>query len=179
MTDVQQEKLEQLLGKMVGDMGAAVNGALVMVGERLGLYRTLAERGPTSVSELAEATGELTNLMFEEQGKGVYVYTARGDQAINFDSRLGRRVYLHTTALGKSILSLYPDERVHAILDDVGMPDVTDRTITDRDELFDQLEESPAERPVAPGASCRSQLVPYGDRDEEPPHPVEMLAAAL
>jgi FAD/FMN-containing dehydrogenase/Fe-S oxidoreductase len=45
--------------------------------------------------------------------------------------------------------------------------------------LFDQLDDSPAEVPVAPGASCRSQLVPYGDRDEEPPHPVEVLAAAL
>ena len=44
------------------------------------------------LDKLAEETGELANLMFEEQGKGVYVYTARGDQAINFDSRLGRRV---------------------------------------------------------------------------------------
>jgi Fe-S oxidoreductase len=45
--------------------------------------------------------------------------------------------------------------------------------------LFDQLEESPAGQPVAPGASCRSQLVPYGDGETEPPHPVEKLAAAL
>jgi len=45
--------------------------------------------------------------------------------------------------------------------------------------LFDQLDDSPAERPVAPGASCRSQLVPYGDHDGEPPHPVEVLAASL
>jgi len=45
--------------------------------------------------------------------------------------------------------------------------------------LFEQLDESPAGRPVAPGASCRSQLVPYGDGETEPPHPVEKLAAAL
>ncbi|ELZ24523.1 putative oxidoreductase [Halosimplex carlsbadense 2-9-1] len=45
--------------------------------------------------------------------------------------------------------------------------------------LFDQLDDSPADRPVAPGASCRSQLVPYGDGESEPPHPVEKLAAAL
>mgnify|MGYP000515995134 CR=1 FL=1 len=45
--------------------------------------------------------------------------------------------------------------------------------------LFEQLDESPAGQPVAPGASCRSQLVPYGDGETEPPHPVEKLAAAL
>ncbi|WP_277540002.1 FAD-binding and (Fe-S)-binding domain-containing protein [Haloarcula laminariae] len=46
------------------------------------------------------------------------------------------------------------------------------------DILFDQVDESPAERVVAPGASCRTQL---GDREggEEPPHPVEALADAL
>ncbi|WP_459191309.1 FAD-binding and (Fe-S)-binding domain-containing protein [Halosimplex sp. J119] len=47
--------------------------------------------------------------------------------------------------------------------------------------LFDQVEDSPGETVVAPGASCRSQL---GDRDdadgdERPPHPVERLADAL
>ncbi len=44
--------------------------------------------------------------------------------------------------------------------------------------LFSQVEESPGDRVVAPGASCRTQL---GDRPdaEEPPHPVERLAAAV
>ncbi len=44
--------------------------------------------------------------------------------------------------------------------------------------LFDQVDESPAERVVAPGGSCRSQL---GDRDgaEKPPHPVEAVADAV
>jgi Fe-S oxidoreductase len=38
--------------------------------------------------------------------------------------------------------------------------------------------DSPGERVVAPGASCRSQL---GDREggDHPPHPVELLEAAL
>jgi len=44
--------------------------------------------------------------------------------------------------------------------------------------LFEQLDDSPATQPVAPGASCRSQLDGYGD-DGEPPHPIEVLAAAL
>jgi Fe-S oxidoreductase len=45
--------------------------------------------------------------------------------------------------------------------------------------LYDQADDSPAEQIVAPGASCRSQLVDYGYDDEEPPHPIEKAAAAL
>jgi Fe-S oxidoreductase len=49
------------------------------------------------------------------------------------------------------------------------------------DILYEQVDESPGERVVAPGASCRTQL---GDRegrveDGSPPHPVEVLAEAL
>jgi FAD/FMN-containing dehydrogenase/Fe-S oxidoreductase len=49
-----------------------------------------------------------------------------------------------------------------------------------RELLFDQLDRSSADAVVAPGASCRSQLAAYGDEDgEEPPHPIEKVAAVL
>jgi Fe-S oxidoreductase len=47
------------------------------------------------------------------------------------------------------------------------------------DLLLGQIGDSPAEKVVAPGASCRSQLDDLGDGDMEPPHPIEMVAAAL
>lgn len=50
-------KLEAFMGKMVGDMGAANGGALVILGERLGLYRALAQAGPSTSQQLAERTG--------------------------------------------------------------------------------------------------------------------------
>ena len=47
--------------------------------------------------------------------------------------------------------------------------------------LFDQVDDSPGDTVVAPGASCRSQLSDRdgGDTEEQPPHPVERLADAL
>lgn len=53
---VDQSKLEAFMGKMVGDMGAAMSGALVIVGAKLGLYRALAEGGPMNSEELAKRT---------------------------------------------------------------------------------------------------------------------------
>jgi FAD/FMN-containing dehydrogenase/Fe-S oxidoreductase len=45
--------------------------------------------------------------------------------------------------------------------------------------LFDQVESSPGGQVVAPGASCRAQLESRPGASEEPPHPVEKVAAAL
>ena len=38
---------DQFLGKMLTDVGAAMSGALVLIGDKLGLYKTLAEAWPT------------------------------------------------------------------------------------------------------------------------------------
>ena len=55
--DVNSDRLNAFMGKMVGDMGAALNASLVLLGDKLGLYRMLAAKGPMSSAELAKATG--------------------------------------------------------------------------------------------------------------------------
>jgi 2-polyprenyl-3-methyl-5-hydroxy-6-metoxy-1,4-benzoquinol methylase len=50
-------KFQQLVNKMVGDMGVAFGAGLVLVGDRLGLYKSLAESGPSTSIELASRTG--------------------------------------------------------------------------------------------------------------------------
>ena len=52
-----QAKLDAFMGKMLGDMGAAATAALVLVGDKLGLYRALAEVGPATPKALADKTG--------------------------------------------------------------------------------------------------------------------------
>ena len=49
------DKLNAFMGKMVGDMGAAISAALVVLGDHLGLYKGLAEHGPASSVDLARA----------------------------------------------------------------------------------------------------------------------------
>ena len=50
-------KLEAFMNKMVGDMGAAMSGSLVITGVKLGLYRSLFEKGAATSAELAERLG--------------------------------------------------------------------------------------------------------------------------
>jgi SAM-dependent methyltransferase len=54
---INESALQNLVGKMVGDLGAVVSGALVVLGDRLGLYRALTEVGPADSAELARHTG--------------------------------------------------------------------------------------------------------------------------
>jgi hypothetical protein len=54
---INPEKLNQFIGKFVGDLGAAIQGPSILIGEQLGLYRALAAGGPLRPEGLAEKTG--------------------------------------------------------------------------------------------------------------------------
>ena len=54
---VDEAVLHNLLGKMVGDLGAAMGAALVIAGDKLGLYKAMAGAGPITSAELAAKTG--------------------------------------------------------------------------------------------------------------------------
>ena len=54
---VNPDKLNAFMGKMLGDVGAAMNASLLLVGDKLQLYKTLAAKGPMTSTELATATG--------------------------------------------------------------------------------------------------------------------------
>src|SRR5579871_3994407 len=51
-----ESKFMAFMGKAVGDMGAAMHGALVVVGDKLGLYKAMAGAGALSSAELAAKT---------------------------------------------------------------------------------------------------------------------------
>jgi DNA-binding IclR family transcriptional regulator len=101
--------------------------------------RTVFEHARSEVEDVAEDLGEMVNLMVEEGGLGVYVYSVLGRNAVNLDTTPGRFVHLHTTALGKAMLSEMDDDRVAEIIDRHGLPAETDRTITDREALREEL----------------------------------------
>src|SRR5215475_2835906 len=54
---VDQAKLNDFMGQMLSDLGGAASIALVRMGDALGLYKALHEKGPMTVSELAAEAG--------------------------------------------------------------------------------------------------------------------------
>ena len=72
-----EERLHQFLGSCVNDFGATMHAGLVVIGERLGLYKALAEAGAAlTPAELAERTGTNERYVSEwlnAQAAGGYV----------------------------------------------------------------------------------------------------------
>jgi len=52
-----EDRLMAFVGKAVTDLGTMVNGSLIVIGDKLGLYRAMAGQGPISSTELAQRTG--------------------------------------------------------------------------------------------------------------------------
>ena len=61
---IDQQKLEAFMGKFVGDLGAVMNAATIVVGDQLGLYKALAE-APLTAEALAKKTGTDARYMRE------------------------------------------------------------------------------------------------------------------
>jgi 2-polyprenyl-3-methyl-5-hydroxy-6-metoxy-1,4-benzoquinol methylase len=57
MREPDLQKLDTLVGRLVGDVGAAVSGALVVLGDRLGIFKAMADGAPVGTRELATKTG--------------------------------------------------------------------------------------------------------------------------
>ncbi|MCW1750369.1 class I SAM-dependent methyltransferase [Rhizobium acaciae] len=57
MREPDMQKLDALVGRLVGDVGAAMSGALVVLGDQVGIFKAMADGTPMSVQDLAKKTG--------------------------------------------------------------------------------------------------------------------------
>jgi DNA-binding IclR family transcriptional regulator len=112
----------------------------LQLGAKARSYHDVHEVARTEVNRLANETGDISALLIEEHGLGVFLHRAEGERAIHIDSYTGQRIYLHGAALGKAILAALPQDRVVEIVDQRGLPALTENTITTRDALFDELD---------------------------------------
>jgi SAM-dependent methyltransferase len=80
--EIDSARLNAFLGKAVTDLGAAVSASLMLVGDRLGLYKALAA-SPLSSAELADRTGTNERYVREwlnNQAAGGYVVYDAGSE---------------------------------------------------------------------------------------------------
>ena len=53
---IDEAKLNAFMGRFVNDLGAVMHAATIVLGDKLGLYKALAQ-GPTNAEQLASRTG--------------------------------------------------------------------------------------------------------------------------
>jgi DNA-binding IclR family transcriptional regulator len=91
------------------------------------------------VARLANDTNEGANFCIEEHGRVIVLHGVSPADDPAYD--IGNVFDMHTTAVGKAILAEMTDEASLEIVDEWGLPARTDRTITDEETLFEELEE--------------------------------------
>jgi 2-polyprenyl-3-methyl-5-hydroxy-6-metoxy-1,4-benzoquinol methylase len=115
---IDEAKLEAFMGKAVTDMGAIISAPLMVIGEKLGLYKAMAHAGPLSSQEVADRAGVAERSVREwlrNQAAGGYVeydaandrYTLPDEQAMALADE-DSPVYV--LGVYDSIASLYADE---------------------------------------------------------------------
>ncbi|SEP24828.1 transcriptional regulator, IclR family [Halogranum amylolyticum] len=113
-------------------------------GESVRNHIDLYRGGMEVADDLAERTGEWVHLTIEHRGQELTIYETGGDKAIATDYHIQMREvlqYLHSTAAGKSMLAHFDRDYVEKIIDQHGLVKETEHTITDRDTLFEELEQ--------------------------------------
>lgn len=91
------------------------------------------------LENLAASTGEVASVMVPEHCSGIYLSRVRGEETDAVSPREGERVPLTATAGGKAILAYLPEDERDRVLDERGLPALTENTTTDRRELLEKL----------------------------------------
>jgi SAM-dependent methyltransferase len=117
-TEIDEGKLEAFMGQAVTDMGAIISAPLMVIGEKLGLYKAMAHAGPLTSQEVAERAGAAERYVREwlgNQAAGGYVtydpdsdrYTLPDEQALALADEDSP---FYILGVYDSVASLYADE---------------------------------------------------------------------
>lgn len=147
----------------------------------LGLGESARSRRPHfehirgNVETLAEDTDERVQFIAEEHGKGVCVYRSAGKRAVETSPKVGARMSLHAIAAGKAILAFDTDMDLARLIES-GLDAPTDQTITDPEQLKEELEDVRNQRYAVNRDEHIDGLTAFGAPIR---HPVEGVIGAL
>ena len=117
-TEIDEAKLEAFMGQAVTDMGAIISAPLMVIGEKLGLYKAMAGAGALTSQEVAERSGASERYVREwlgNQAAGGYVtydpeterYTLPDEHALALADEDSP---FYILGVYDSVASLYADE---------------------------------------------------------------------
>lgn len=149
---------------------------LLALGESVRNHHELYQAAKDEIESLANETGESIHLIIEHDGRIFALYERFGDEAVGVEFHNRKReqplTHLHCTAAGKAILSHLSEGRVDEILEQQGLPKLTENTITDREALLDALEtvrrRGYAHSDEEQMAGIRAVGAPIGGEHDEP-----------
>jgi DNA-binding IclR family transcriptional regulator len=127
-------------GYVIGEGGEyRLSHQILNLGGKLRKRNELFRTARPVLRDLATSKGIPAVLNIEERGYGVILYTVSGERMQNALIHEGIHIPLHSAAPGKAILANYSEEKVEDIIKSRGLAAITDHTITEKDELLNEL----------------------------------------
>jgi IclR family acetate operon transcriptional repressor len=156
-----------------GDLGLWYVGLQAFtVGSAFLANRDFVAQSHPYMRRLMEQAGETANLAILDGNEAVFIDQVQCRETMRTIVRLGSRVPLHASGVGKAIFATLPDDEIETVLKVKGLPRITEHTITapetmraslrvirQRGFAFDDEEHLPGTRCVA---------APIYDEHEEP-----------
>lgn len=93
-----------------------------------------------AIDNLAGTTGNIVSFVVYENRYGIYAYQTRAPSAEQSPIPEHSKIPLHATAGGKAILSHLSKKEREQVIEKVGLTSFTEKTVTDRNELEDELQ---------------------------------------
>lgn len=118
----------------------ALGPRLIRLGDRAS--RMLGSWALPHLAELVAEIGETANMAILEGDQAVYAAQVPSAHSMRMFTEVGRRVTVHSTGVGKALLSQLSDEEVRQIVSRTGMQAATDRTLVTPEALVADLVES-------------------------------------
>jgi DNA-binding IclR family transcriptional regulator len=112
------------------------------------------------LEQLVERTHLTCHLAILDAGEAVYIEKVDAPGFIKMDTWVGRRMYVHSTSVGKSLVAWLPREEIETLLRERGMPKRTPKTITVAARYLKELEKvrtqgyAVDDEENSPGARC-------------------------
>jgi DNA-binding IclR family transcriptional regulator len=91
------------------------------------------------LTELSQRTGQTTHLGILDGREGVYIEKIEGKLAAIAYSRIGRRLPVHATAIGKVLIAWLGEAELNALLEGYQYTTFTPSTLASREALVDAL----------------------------------------
>jgi IclR family transcriptional regulator, KDG regulon repressor len=115
------------LGLALFELGTLVRRKMDFTVEARPFLRTLMEK-----------TGETVHLAILDHDSVLYIITHESKQALRMGSKVGTRVPVHSTAVGKTLLAFQPEQEIARIVG-LGLPASAPNTIVDAEALQREL----------------------------------------
>lgn len=129
---------EGLIEKIDGD-AYALGTDIIALSQSVRVNVEIRDRAAPHIRALADLAGESVYLTIKEGDHILYIYAVESSRRLIARTAVGDRMYLHSTGVGKAILGHLSEEEVRGIAERTGLPAVTDRTITNIDDLLTEM----------------------------------------